>query len=144
MNGFWIGCVAAGLLATPVLAESHVSGDAAAGEDAFRQCISCHVVQNDDGETLAGRNAKTGPNLYGVAGRQAGMAEGYRFGKSMKEAGEKGLEWTEEHFVAYVMDPTAYLREFLDDSKARGKMAFKVRKEEDAVNIYAYLASLAE
>lgn len=55
-------------LAVPAFADGHAaSGDAAAGEKAFRQCISCHVVQNEAGDTLAGRNAKTGPNLYGIA-----------------------------------------------------------------------------
>lgn len=44
---------AATLLATPVLADGHATGDAAAGEAAFRQCISCHVVVNAEGETLA-------------------------------------------------------------------------------------------
>ena len=48
----------------------------------------------------------------------------------------------EEQFVAYVQDPTAYLREATGDS-GRSKMTFKVRKEEDAVNLYAYLASIA-
>ncbi len=32
------------------------TGDAAAGEEQFnRQCIACHVVQNEAGEVLAGR-----------------------------------------------------------------------------------------
>jgi len=143
MNKFLIACAAAGLMTAPVFAESHASGDVAAGEAAFGQCVTCHVVQNDAGETLAGRNAKTGPNLYGIAGRQAGIIEGFRYGKDMSKAGEEGLVWTEEHFVEYVQDPTAYLRIVLDDKRARGKMAFKVRDPQDATNIYAYLASLA-
>ncbi|MEX5727629.1 cytochrome c [Rhodovulum iodosum] len=135
--------------AAPVLAESHggmveASGDAAAGEKAFRQCIACHVVENDEGETLAGRAAKVGPNLYGVAGRQAGHIEGFRYSKSMEEAGEEGLVWTEEEFVSYVQDPTSYLREYLDDAKARGAMTHKVRKEQEAIDVYAYLADLAK
>lgn len=144
MNKFLIACVAAGLMTTPAFADGHAAtGDAAAGEAAFGQCVTCHVVQNEAGETLAGRNARTGPNLYGVAGKQAGIVEGFRYGKDMVKAGEGGLIWTEETFVEYVQDPTAYLRKVLDDKKARGKMAFKVRDAADAVNIYAYLASLA-
>lgn len=121
-----------------------VSGDAAAGEKAFKKCVSCHVVVNDAGETLAGKKAKTGPNLYGVAGRPAGSMEGFRYSKSMQSAGEAGLVWTEEKFVEYVQDPTAFLREELDDSGARSAMSFKVRKEDEAIDLYAYLASLAE
>ena len=131
------------LLAAPALAESHVTGDAAAGEAAFaRQCISCHVVVNAEGETLAGRTSKTGPNLYGIAMRPAGSVEGYRYGKSIVAAGEAGNTWTEANFVSYLQDPTAWLRETLNDPKARGKMTFKVRKAEDATNMYAYLVSL--
>lgn len=133
---------AACLLSTPALAAGHASGDAEAGESVFRQCQACHVVTNDEGETLAGRNAKTGPNLYGVPGRAAGSTD-FRYGKGMEEAGEKGLVWDEESFVAYVQDPTGYLREFTGDSRARGKMAFKMRNEEDAVNVWAFIASLS-
>ncbi|MBK1635339.1 c-type cytochrome [Rhodovulum adriaticum] len=132
---------AAAMSAGPALAVD-VSGDAAAGEKAFRQCITCHVVVDDSGETLAGRNAKVGPNLYKVPGRHAGQIEGFRYSDSMSQAGENGLVWVEEEFVKYVQDPTGYLREYLGDSKARGAMTHKVRKEDEAVDIYAYLASL--
>ncbi|RKF15132.1 cytochrome C [Roseovarius spongiae] len=118
-------------------------GDIEAGEKAFRQCASCHVVKTDEGETLAGRNARTGPNLYGVATGPIAHEEGFRYSKSMQKLGEQGLNWNEEEFVGYVQDPTGWLREMLDDDKARGKMAFKVRKEEDAHDLYAYLYSLA-
>ena len=101
------------------------------------------MVVDADGTTLAGRNAKTGPNLYAISGRTAGTVEDFRYSKSMVEAGDAGLVWDEEKFVAYVQDPTGFLREYLDNRRARGKMAFKVREEADAVNLYAYLASLA-
>lgn len=136
--------VALGVLAAaPVFAESHgASGDAAAGEKAFRKCVSCHVVVNEAGETLAGKKAKTGPNLYGIAGRLAGIAEGFRYGKGLEEAKEAGLTWDEANFVGYVMDPTAFVKEKTGDSGARSNMSFKVRKEQDAIDLYAYLASL--
>ncbi|QBY02076.1 c-type cytochrome [Rhodophyticola sp. CCM32] len=118
------------------------TGDAAAGEAAFRQCIACHVVVNDAGETLAGRNARTGPNLFGIAGRTAGTYEEFRYSASMTAAGEAGLVWDEEGFVTYVQDPTGFLREYLDDSGARGSMSFRVRSPEDAANLYAYIMSL--
>ncbi|NSX53449.1 c-type cytochrome [Parasulfitobacter algicola] len=145
----WIALAAAMTLTAPAFAESHgdammaPTGDADAGEAAFRQCVACHIVQNDEGETLAGRRAQTGPNLYQISGRSAGTVEDFRYSDAMVAAGEAGLVWNEETFSAYVQDPTGYLREFLDDSGARGKMAFRVRKEEDAVNLYAYLASLS-
>ncbi|MEM8799374.1 MAG: hypothetical protein AAGF15_04765 [Pseudomonadota bacterium] len=118
------------------------SGDKAAGESAFRQCQTCHVVETPGGERLAGRGAKIGPNLYGVVSRQAGSYDGYNYSKYMVAAGEKGLKWNESDFVAYVQNPTGFLRTYLDDPKARGKMAFRVRSEADATNLYAYLLDL--
>ena len=143
MNKFSIALAAGLLSAGPVLAGGHASGDAAAGEAAFSQCQTCHVVVDGEGNTLAGRNARTGPNLYAVSGRQAGTVDGFRYSNSIVEAGEAGLVWDEESFVAYVQDPTGFLRTYLDDNRARGKMSYKVRDEADAVNLYAYLASLA-
>lgn len=135
--------VAASLLATPVFAEGHATGDAEAGAEAFnRQCVACHVVENDEGEIIAGRKARTGPNLYGVSGRLIGSVDGFKYGKSIPELGEAGEVWDEEKFVGYVQDPTKWLRKVLDNKRARGKMAFKVKKEEDAINLYAYLVSI--
>lgn len=133
------------VLSGPAFAESHAmapTGDAEAGAEQFnRQCVACHVVQDPEGEVLAGRNAKTGPNLYGIAGRTPGSIEDFRYSDSIVAYGETGAVWQEENFVAYVQDPTGFLREVLDDRRARGKMAYQVRAEEDAANLYAYLAT---
>ncbi len=133
-------------LSAPAFAESHgadltATGDAAAGERAFRQCQSCHVVVNDEGETLAGRNARTGPNLYNIAGRTAGAIEDFRYSGLLEAAGEQGIIYDEATFVAYLQDPTGAMQE-LTGTNERGKMSYRVRKEEDAVNLYAYLKSL--
>ena len=140
-----ITTAALALVAGPALADAHLpaTGDAEAGEAAFRQCQSCHVVVNEEGETLAGRAAKTGPNLYGIAGNLAGQVEDFRYSDIIVLAGEQGHMWTEENFVAYVQDPTGHLREVTGDN-GRGKMSYKVRKEEDAVNLYAFLAQYGE
>ncbi len=126
-------------LASPALAQE---GDPAAGEQVFNQCSQCHVVVDDEGNTLAGRAGRVGPNLYGVVGRTAGSVEDFRYSSSMGEAGEAGLVWQEAEFVPYVQDPTGFLREYLDDTGARGKMTFKLRNDEDARNVFAYLRSL--
>ena len=120
-----------------------LAGDPAAGEQAFNQCQACHVVQNEEGEVLAGRNGRQGPNLYGIIGRQAGIIEGFRYGNSIVEAGEQGLIWDEEAFIAYVMNPNGFLREFLDNNRARGNMAFQVRSDEAAADLYAFLATFS-
>ena len=145
MNRFVFVVLVAGAMASGAWADGHsASGDASAGEVAFnKQCIACHVVVTDAGEKLAGRNSKSGPNLYNIAGATAGAVPGYRYGKSLVKAGaELGLICTQETFSAYVQDPMDFLKVFLDDKGARAKMSFKVRKEEDARNIYAYLYSI--
>ena len=143
---FAIACATTVLLAAPAFADAHLAatGDAAAGEKAFRQCQSCHVVQGPDGEILAGNAAQTGPNLYGVVGRTAGSVEGFRYSDLMLAAGEAGMIYDEANFVPYVMDPTAHLQEVSGDTSGRSKMSYKVRKEEDAVNLYAYLAQFSD
>jgi len=139
----FIYAAAAALLATPVFADGHAAtGDAAAGEEQFnRQCVACHVVADAEGNVLAGRNARTGPNLFGLAGRELAAVEGFRYGDAIVELGEAGTVWTEADFVAYVQDPTGWLRSTLDNNRARGKMAYRVRDEGEAINIYAYLAT---
>jgi cytochrome c len=141
MTRLFAALAATALTAIPMTAAAQ-SGDAAAGERAFRGCQACHVVVNDAGDTLAGRNARTGPNLYQVAGRTAGTVDGFRYSSAMVDAGEAGLVWDEESFVAYVQDPTGYLQEYLDDGSARGSMSYRVRSADDAADLYAYLSSL--
>ncbi|MFV0294768.1 MAG: c-type cytochrome [Hyphomicrobiaceae bacterium] len=136
-----LAIVALALASAPALAQD-AGGDAAEGEKVFRQCIACHVVQNDAGELLAGRAGKTGPNLFGIIGRHAGSVEGFRYSKVMHEAGEAGLVWSEETLVPYLHDPTAFLRETSGDDKARSNMTLKLRTEQQAKDVYAYLASL--
>ena len=133
------------LLASPAFADGHASGDAAAGEAVFnRQCVACHIVADADGNVLAGRNARTGPNLYNMVARGIAADGDFDFGDVIVEFGATGETWTQEHFVAYVMDPTGFLREILDNRRARGKMAFQVRDAGDAADVYAYLATFAE
>lgn len=140
LKTFALAATAAAALAVPAFA----AGDAEKGAKTFNQCQTCHVVVNDAGETLAGRAAKTGPNLYKVIGRQAGSVDGFGYGPSIVEAGKNGLVWDEATFVTYVQDPAKFLKETLGDSKARSKMTFKVRKASDAEDLYAFLVSLAE
>ena len=123
------------LTAMPALA-----GDPDAGASAFQsQCQNCHNVVNADGDLLAGRpNVRTGPNLYGVLGRQPGV-EDFRYGASLVEVGESGVVWDEESMVTYLLDPTSYLRETLDDRRARSQMSFRVRDEGTARDIIAFL-----
>ncbi|MBV2359357.1 cytochrome C [Thalassococcus sp. CAU 1522] len=135
-----VTALAAATLATSAFAESHAgSGDAAAGEKEFNKCKSCHMIVADDGTEIV-KGGKTGPNLWGVMGQQAGVVEGFNYGDSLVAAGEAGLVWDEANFVAYVQDPRGFLQTYLDDSGAKSKMSFKLRK--GAEDVYAYLVSV--
>ncbi len=131
----------AALTAAPAFAE----GDAANGEAVFaRVCVQCHNVVDADGELLAGRaNVRTGPNLYGIVGRQAGSYEGFRYGGSIVEAGESGLVWDEATMVQYIPRATDFLKEYTGNARARGNMANQRVSEDEARDIVAYLVSLA-
>ena len=119
------------------------AGDAEAGAKVFNKCQTCHVVVNEAGETLAGKNAKTGPNLYGVIGRVAGSYEGFKYGAGIELLTAAGYVWTEEDVAIYVQNPTKFLDERTSDPKAKSKMAFKLANETDAANVAAFLATFA-
>ncbi|GAA4227014.1 c-type cytochrome [Sagittula sp. NFXS13] len=126
---------------TIAMAESHATGDPAAGEKVFNQCKTCHVIEDADGNAIQ-KGGKVGPNLYGVVGRTAGSVEGFRYSKYMVAAGEQGLAWDEDHFAVYVKDASAFLKDYLDDKSARGKMTYRLRDDQDALDVWAYLASV--
>lgn len=123
--------MAAGLAMILGTAPALAAGDAAAGEKVFNKCKACHSLE-------AGQN-RVGPSLAGVIGRKAGTAEGFKYSKSMAEAGEKGLVWDAKALHDYLEDPTKFLREYLDDKKARGKMTFKLKKDDDREDVSAFL-----
>lgn len=125
-------------LSTPAFAESHAMGDAAEGAKTFNKCKSCHVIAN--GDEVIEKGGRTGPNLYGVIGRQAGTVEGYRYQDSIIAAGEAGLIWDQASLAEYLVDPRAFLRAYLDDTKAKSGMAYKLRKGGEDVS--AYLAEV--
>ena len=111
-------------------------GDAAAGEKVFKKCKACHTINE------GGKN-RVGPNLWGILGRQAGTAEGYKFSGDMIAAGEDGLVWSEETLASYLQkqDGTkVFIGTYIDKAKAKTKMAFPgLKKEEDVANIVAYI-----
>lgn len=130
-------------LAAPVLAQD-ASGDAAAGERVFNKCQTCHVIADADGNVLGGRNAKTGPNLYGLPGRVAGTQADFNgYGDSLVALGATGFVWDEASFTDYVADPAKFLKARLDDNGARSKMSFKLANPKEKADVWAYIASLS-
>ena len=125
-----------GLMALPAYAE----GDAEAGKKTFNKCKSCHQIADPAGEVIV-KGGKTGPNLYGIAGRTAGTVEGFKYGDSIVAAGENGLVWDEATFVEYSQDPKTFLKSYLDDTAAKSKMTFKLKSGGE--DVYAYIVSVS-
>ncbi|MBL4892438.1 MAG: c-type cytochrome [Rhizobiaceae bacterium] len=135
-DAFRIFCISTFMIVAGSFNIAHAAGDVEAGAKIFKQCGACHKI----GE---GAENSTGPVLTGVIGRQAGTFEGYRYGKSTKAAGDKGLIWSEELVFEYLENPRNFLRAYLETRKAKSKMKFKLKKEEDRRNVAAYLATFS-
>lgn len=129
------------LMSSFVAAPALAAGDAEAGAKVFNKCQTCHVVANEAGEVLAGRNAKTGPNLYGIIGRTAGTYPEFAYGDSIVALGASGFAWTEADLNTYLADPAAFLKEKSGDDKARSKMVFKLGNEKERADVVAFLAT---
>ncbi|MEM9667478.1 MAG: c-type cytochrome [Pseudomonadota bacterium] len=103
------------------------NADVSAGEASMRQCAACHNWN-------AGGAHGTGPNLHSIMGEDIAGKAGYTYSSAL--AGIDGA-WTYEAMNEWLINPGGF---------ARGnKMSFaglrSPRKDEERVNIIAYLAS---
>jgi cytochrome c2 len=69
-------------------------GDAARGEQRFKECAACHSVE-------PGVN-NVGPSLAGLFGRKAGSAPDFRYSPAMRKS---GITWTPQELDAFIADP---------------------------------------
>ncbi|MBL4751012.1 MAG: c-type cytochrome [Amylibacter sp.] len=113
-----------------------VAQDVDAGKKVFKKCKACHKV---------GENAKNGvgPDLNDIVGRVVGSAEGYKYSKTFKAANAAGLVWDEASIADYIANPNDYMKAALDDPKAKTKMSFKMKKEQQRKDVAAYVASFS-
>lgn len=118
------------LLPFGVLADGHITGDAAAGEKVFRKCQACHAVGD-------GAENKVGPVLNGVVNRAVAAVEGFAYSKALTSLADEGRTWTPEELSAFLEKPRDY---------AKGtKMAFVgLRKDEERQDVIAYLATFTD
>lgn len=99
----------------------------AVGEAAFATCSACHSAEK-------GAPSAIGPNLYGIVGRPAGSADGYRYSNAMKSS---GIVWTESELDRFITNPSVAVR-------GTTMSAGAVSNAERRASIIAYLASLSE
>jgi cytochrome c len=101
------------------------TADPAAGAAVFEKCKSCHNADN------GGANG-TGPNLWGVVGRQPGSHAGFAYSDGMKAFGAKQPIWDYQHIYEFVKGPQAYIN--------GTKMSFVgLKQPQDRINVIAYL-----
>ncbi|MGR3499482.1 MAG: c-type cytochrome [Limimaricola soesokkakensis] len=104
--------------------EIYASADAAAGEGVWRNCRSCHALED-------GVNG-TGPSLHAVVGREVGAYPGYDYSGALKAVADV---WSPENLDGFLANPRGY---------APGtKMTYNGLKDaEDRANLIAYLATI--
>ena len=119
-------------IAGGISAPAWADGDPARGKKVFSKCKACHK--------LAAGKKSIGPSLHGLFGRTAGTLEDFKYSNDVKAAGQKGLVWDAETFVAYIAAPKKYLGGVIGKKKAKTKMAFNgLRKAKDRADLLAYL-----
>ncbi len=97
-----ISVTVAALVAVLALGTTQVfaAGDAAKGKKVFAKCKACHSVKK-------GKN-KIGPSLYGLFGRKAGTAKGFkRFSSGMKKS---GVVWDETTLDKFLAKPRSFIK----------------------------------
>jgi cytochrome c len=70
------------------------------GAGLFQRCVACHSV--DPGE-----RGLQGPNLAGVVGRRAASQAGFEYSPAMRQAGARGLVWTEAALDSFLANAEA-------------------------------------
>jgi len=98
------------------------TADLKRGQTLFLQCRACHSLE-------AGEPHKVGPNLSGMFGRKAGLAEGFAYSPALSES---DVVWTPESLNAWLERPSEFL--------PGNRMVFiGVKKPVDRANLIAYL-----
>ena len=99
--------------------------DPAAGEKIFIMCVGCHSNKAE--------HRPTGPNLYGLVGRQAGTLEGFQYSSALKDS---GIFWDERTLDEFIANPGARILGTM--------MLVGVGNPQDRASLIQYLNTLKE
>ena len=101
------------------------TADVAAGATISAKCQSCHNFAQ-------GGPNETGPNLWGVEGRDPGTHPGFAYSTAMIAQGKAHPQWTYDELYKFLAGPQSYI--------TGTKMSFVgLKKREDRINIIAWL-----
>jgi cytochrome c len=94
-----ITLAASALFVTSVAVAAQASTDMSSGEKVFRKCKSCHSLEEG--------KKRIGPSLYGVFGRTAGTAEGYKYSSAMTAY---GVVWDDASLKTFLESPRTVVK----------------------------------
>jgi cytochrome c len=77
------------------------AGDAARGKQVFSICAPCHAISQESN--------RMGPHLVNIINRPAGSIANFNYSQAMKDAGTKGLVWTDEELSQFLASPKKFL-----------------------------------
>jgi cytochrome c len=114
----------------PSVLELIANADPAAGESAFRRCVSCHTAEE-------GGPNRVGPNLWNTVMQPITHAEGFNYSSAMREFAAQEEIWTYEHLAGFLENPRGYV--------PGTTMAFAgIRDVQEKANLIAYMRTLSD
>jgi cytochrome c len=101
------------------------TADLAAGETAFKKCLSCH-------NAIQGGADATGPHLWGIVGRPMASAAGFNYSEAMKGHAAVAPVWDSDALYEFLKAPAKTVK--------GTKMSFAgIKKQEERVALIAWL-----
>jgi len=101
------------------------TSDLAAGEAAFKKCLSCH-------NAVQGGADATGPHLWGIVGRPMASAAGFNYSDAMKGHAAVAPVWSYDALYEFLKAPAKAVK--------GTKMSFAgIKKQEERVALIAWL-----
>ena len=111
-------------LTLATLAVPYNAADLANGRSTFATCRTCHTLKQ-------GGPRLTGPNLWGLFGRQVGSKEGFTYSPAVRDA---DFVWDTANLDRWLSDPKQFL--------PGNKMIFNgIKDADDRRDVIAYVAT---
>jgi cytochrome c len=119
--GLMAAALAVGMMVSggPALA----AGDAAKGKKVFKKCSACHSVKPG--------KKRIGPSLFGIVGRKAGKAKGFRFSSALKKS---KLTWDEATLDKFIANPKKVVK--------GTRMSVRIKSAKQRSDLIAYLKTI--